>query len=56
MDDAQIKNRVIGLVRNIVPESANSDQKFVQLGEEGGFDSVLALELLLALETESESS
>jgi acyl carrier protein len=52
MDDAQIKNRVIRLVRNIVPESANSAQVFVQLGEEGGFDSVLALELLLALETE----
>jgi len=53
MNDADIRSRIMGLLRDIVPESASSTE-FFQLGEDGGFDSVLALELLLALETEFE--
>jgi acyl carrier protein len=52
MTEAEIKSRVIRLVRELVPESVHAAEPFVLLGEQGGFDSVLALELLLALESE----
>jgi acyl carrier protein len=52
MTEAEIKSRVVRLVRELVPESAHAAEAFILLGEEGGFDSVLALELLLALEAE----
>jgi len=54
MDDADIKERIARLARETVPGSENCDlaEDFVLLGEEGGFDSVTALELLLRLEKE----
>jgi acyl carrier protein len=52
MNDAEIRSRVLRLVRQFVPESPHSSDEFILVGEGGGFDSVLALELLLALEAE----
>jgi acyl carrier protein len=54
MDDKDIEMRVVRLVRATVPGLEHSDINgdFILLGEEGGFDSVTALELLLALEKE----
>ena len=52
MNDAEIRSRVLRLVRQLVPESPHSNEELILLGEGGGFDSVLALELLLALEAE----
>jgi acyl carrier protein len=54
MDDADIKERVARLVRETVPgsENCNLTEDFALLGEDGAFDSVTALQLLLALENE----
>ncbi len=52
MDRVEIEKRVLQLVRETVPESGDLAGDFVLLGEEGAFDSVTALELVLALEKE----
>ena len=52
MDRVEIEKRVFQLVRETVPESGDLAGDFVLLGEEGAFDSVTALELVLALEKE----
>lgn len=52
MEQAEIKDRVVELLRETVPESSDLTGEFVLLGEGGAFDSVTALELVLALEKE----
>jgi acyl carrier protein len=52
MEAMEIERRVVQLVRETVPECGDLNGDFVLLGEEGAFDSVTALELLLALEKE----
>ena len=52
MDGEEIEQRVVRVVRATVPESADLSGEFVLLGEDGAFDSVSALELVLALERE----
>jgi acyl carrier protein len=52
MDGVEIEKRVLQVVRETVPESGDLAGDFVLLGEEGAFDSVTALELVLALEKE----
>jgi acyl carrier protein len=54
MDLTEIEERVLALVRRTVPgaKQAESGSSLVLLGEEGVFDSVTALELIVALEQE----
>lgn len=52
MDRVEIEKRVLRLVCETVPESGDLAGDFVLLGEGGAFDSVTALELVLALEKE----
>lgn len=54
MDAAAVEQRVIAIVRRMVPGARNADSTsaLVLLGEEGIFDSVTALELIVALEQE----
>jgi acyl carrier protein len=52
MNLAEIEERVVRVVRETMPESADLAGEFVLLGEDGAFDSVTALELVLALERE----
>lgn len=52
MNEAEIEERVVRVVRAMVPESADLRGEFVLLGDDGAFDSVTALELVLALEKE----
>lgn len=54
MNLAEIEARVLALVRRTVPgaREAGSESSLVLLGEEGVFDSVTALELIVALEQE----
>ncbi|HEY2920060.1 MAG TPA: phosphopantetheine-binding protein [Candidatus Binatia bacterium] len=54
MDGAEIHTRVVRLVREKVAgaEDADPGSDFVLLGEDGIFDSVTALELVLAIEKE----
>jgi acyl carrier protein len=54
MDIAEIHRRVVALVHEIVPGAKDADDAvpLVLLGEDGVFDSVTALELILALEKE----
>jgi acyl carrier protein len=52
MDRVEIEKRVLRVVRETVPESGDLGGDFILLGEEGAFDSVTALELVLALEKE----
>ena len=54
MDLTEIEKRVITLIRGTVPgaKSADATSSLVLLGEEGIFDSVTALELIVALEKE----
>jgi acyl carrier protein len=54
MDIAEIRGRVVALVHEIVPGAKDTDDAvpLVLLGEDGVFDSVTALELILAIEKE----
>ena len=54
MDLAEIHRRVLELVREKVPGAKNADPAIplVLLGEDGIFDSVTALELIVAIEKE----
>ncbi|HEX9787622.1 MAG TPA: acyl carrier protein [Candidatus Binatia bacterium] len=52
MDAEEIEKRVVQLVRETVPESGDLTGEFILLGEGGAFDSVTALQLVLALEKE----
>lgn len=52
MSDHEIEERVIRVVREMVPESSDLRGEFVLLGAEGAIDSVTALQLVLALEKE----
>ena len=54
MDAAQIQKRLLQLVREKInaAEDLDAESQFVLLGEDGVFDSVTALELVLAIEKE----
>jgi acyl carrier protein len=52
MERDEIEKRVVRVVRETVPEAGDLSGEFVLLGEGGAFDSVSALELVLALERE----
>jgi acyl carrier protein len=54
MDVVEIHRRVVELVREKVPGARNADPAIplVLLGEDGIFDSVTALELIVAIEKE----
>jgi acyl carrier protein len=54
MDVAEIHSRVVAIVREKVPGAKDADGAvpFVLLGENGVFDSVTALELILGIEKE----
>lgn len=54
MDAAQIQKRLLQLVREKIDaaEDLDAESQFVLLGEDGVFDSVTALELVLAIEKE----
>jgi len=54
MDEEEIRRRVVQLVREKAPESDEPDSagQFVLLGDDGMFDSVSALDLILAIERE----
>ena len=52
MNVSEIEERVVRVVREMVPESGDLRGDFVLLGDDGAFDSVTALGLVLALEKE----
>ncbi|HEV8723161.1 MAG TPA: acyl carrier protein [Candidatus Binatia bacterium] len=54
MDVAEIQNRLLQLVRGKInaAQDLDAESQFVLLGEDGVFDSVTALELVLAIEKE----
>jgi acyl carrier protein len=54
MDFAEIEKRVVALVRDKVPGAKTADAagSLVLLGEDGIFDSITALELIVAIEKE----
>jgi acyl carrier protein len=54
MDVAEIQNRLLQLVREKInaAQDLDAESQFVLLGEDGVFDSVTALELVLAIEKE----
>ena len=54
MDAAEIQNRLLQLVREKInaAQDLDAESQFVLLGEDGMFDSVTALELVLAIEKE----
>ena len=52
MPHPETEERVVRVVREIVPESSDLRGEFVLLGADGAIDSVTALQLILALEKE----